>query len=160
MTRPSHAPSLPADLRQSAAALAIRRGTCRLLAQHGLRAIPEVGLANGRRADLLAIGEKGETWIVEVKSSLADFQADGKWPQYRAFCDRLWFAVAPEFPREVLPGEVGVIVADRWGGEIVVEAPEHPLAGARRKALLLRVARIAAGRLMALDDPEIASGSS
>ena len=142
------------DLRQSAAALAIRRGTCRLLVAHGLRAIPEAALPNGRRADLLAIGEKGETWIIEIKSSLADFQADGKWPDYRAFSDRLFFAVAPDFPRAVLPDGVGIIVADRYGGEIVREAPEHALAGARRKALLLRFARIAAGRLMTIEDPE------
>lgn len=145
---------LPVDGRQSAAALDIARGTCRLLALMGLRAVPEVVLANGRRADLVAIGEKGETVIVEIKSSLEDFRADAKWPDYRAFCDRLYFAVGIDFPREVLPETVGIVVADRYGGEVVREAPEHPLAGARRKALLLRFARIAAGRLMTLADPE------
>ena len=142
------------DGRQSAAALEIARGVARLLAQHGLRAIPEVALPNGRRADLMAVCERGTIAIVEVKSSLADFRADQKWPEYRAFCDRLYFAVAPTFPREVLPEDVGILLADRWGGEMLREAPEHALAGARRKATLLRFARIAAGRLMTLADPE------
>jgi hypothetical protein len=145
---------LPIDGRQSPAARDIARGTARLLALMGCRAIPEVVLANGRRADLLALGEKGEIAIVEVKSSLADFRADAKWPEYREFSDRLYFAVAPDFPREVLPEEVGIIVADRYGAEVVRDAPEHTLAGARRKALLLRFARVAAGRLMTLADPE------
>jgi hypothetical protein len=142
------------DGRQSAAARDIARGAARLLALHGLRAIPELPLPNGRRADLVAVGEKGEVVIVEIKSSLADFRADQKWPDYRDFSDRLYFAVGREFPMDVLPDEVGVIVADRYGGEMVRTAPEHPLAGARRKAFLLRFARIAAGRLMTLADPE------
>ena len=125
-----------------------------MLAFHGLRAIPELALPNGRRADLLAVGEKGEMIIVEVKSSIEDFRADQKWPDYREFCDRLYFAVAPDFPRAVLPDDVGVIIADRWGGEMIRDAPEHALPGARRKALLLRFARVAAGRLMTLADPE------
>ena len=142
------------DGRQSAAARDIARGTTRVLASYGLRAIPELALPNGRRADLLAIGEKGEMIIVEVKSSVEDFRADQKWPDYRDFCDRLYFAVAPDFPRAILPDEVGIIIADRWGGEKIREAPEHALSGARRKALLLRFARVAAGRLMTLADPE------
>lgn len=142
------------DGRQSAAARDICRGTCRVLAQHGLRAIPEVALPNGRRADLAAVDEKGEISIVEIKSSLVDFRTDQKWPDYRDFSDRLYFAVAPEFPLDVLPDEVGIIVADRYGGELVRAAPEHPLPGARRKAFLLRFARVAAGRLMTLADPE------
>lgn len=125
-----------------------------MLALHGYRAIPELPLANGRRADLIALGEKGEIVIVEIKSSVADFRSDQKWPEYRDFCDRLYFGVAPDFPREILPGNTGVMVADRYGGEIAVAAPEHPLPGARRKALTLRLARVAAGRLMTLADPE------
>ena len=81
-------PVLPVDGRQSAAALAIQRGTGRLLRQYGVAPIPEVTLPNGRRADLLAIGRKGEIWIVEIKSSVADFQVDRKWPDYRRHCDR------------------------------------------------------------------------
>lgn len=142
------------DGRQSDAAREIARGAVRLLALHGLRAIPEVALPNGRRADLFAIGEKGEMVIVEVKSSVEDFRVDHKWPDYRDYCDRLYFAVSPGFPRDILPEEVGILVADRWGGDMIREAAEHPLPGARRKALTLRLARIAAGRLMTLADPE------
>lgn len=142
------------DGRQSLRATEIARGSSRVLALHGLRAIPELTLANGRRADLTAIGERGEIWIVEIKSSIEDFRVDQKWPDYRDFCDRLFFAVAPDFPQEILPPDTGLIVADRYGGEVVRPAPEHPLAGARRRAMLQRFARVAAGRLMTLADPE------
>jgi hypothetical protein len=141
------------DGRQSDAALAIQRGTRRLLAQHGWTAIPEVGLANGRRADLAALSEAGDIWIVEIKSSLADLRADQKWPEYRDFCDRLSFAVAPNFPLEALPEDVGILLADRYGGEEQRPPPEHRLPAARRKAMLIRLARIAASRLHVLADP-------
>jgi hypothetical protein len=144
------------DGRQSARAREISRGACRALALQGFRAIAELTLADGRRADLAAIDEAGNIWIVEVKSSLEDFRADAKWPDYRLWCDRLLFAVAPDFPREVLPEDTGLILADRYGGEIVREAPEHRLAPARRKAVTLRLARVAAGRLMTLADPAAA----
>ena len=142
------------DGRQSPAAFAICRGVARLLRAHGLAAISELALANGRRADVVAIADSGEIWIVEIKSCLEDFRADQKWPEYREFCDRLFFAVAPTFPREVLPEDTGLIVADRYGGEIVRAAPEHKLAGARRKAMTLRLARSAALRLQGVIDPE------
>ncbi|MDX2159097.1 MAG: MmcB family DNA repair protein [Hyphomicrobiaceae bacterium] len=144
------------DGRQSARARDIARGATRALAQRGFRAIPEVSLADGRRADLMAVDEAGEIWIVEIKSSLADFRTDTKWPGYRVWCDRLLFAVATDFPQEVLPPDTGLVLADRYGGDIVREAPEHRLAGARRKAMMLRLARVAAGRLMTLADPEAA----
>jgi hypothetical protein len=144
------------DGRQSAAARDIARGTTRALALAGFRAIPEVPLASGRRADLMAIDDGGAIWIVEIKSSLADYRADAKWPEYRAWCDRLLFAVAADFPTHVLPQDAGLMIADRYGGEIVREAPEHRLAGGRRKAILIRFARLAAGRLMTLADPESA----
>lgn len=145
--------SVLVDGRQSDRARDIARGTTRVLAMRGFRAIPELSLASGRRADLTAIDAAGNIWIVEVKSSLEDFRTDAKWPQYREWCDRLFFAVAPDFPREVLPEDAGLILADRYGAEIMREAPEHRLAGARRKAVLLRFARVAAGRLMTLADP-------
>ena len=91
---------------------------------------------------------------MEIKSCLEDFRTDQKWPEYREFCDRLLFAVAPGFPREVLPEDTGLIIADRYGGEIMRPAPEHKLAAARRKAMTLRVARTAALRLQAVIDPE------
>lgn len=145
-----------ADGRQSARARDIARGATRALAARGFRAIPELSLASGRRADLIALDEAGTIWIVEIKSSLIDFRVDTKWPEYREYCDRLLFAVAPDFPVDVLPEDTGLILADRYGGEIVREAPEHRLSGARRKAVTLRFVRVAAGRLMTLADPEAA----
>ena len=144
------------DGRQSQRARDISRGAQRALAQRGLRAIPELTLPDWRRADLAAVDEAGNIWIVEIKSSIEDFRTDQKWPDYRAWCDRLLFAVAPDFPQEILPADTGLIVADRYGGEIVREAPEHKLAPARRKAVTLRLVRVAAGRLMTLADPEAA----
>jgi hypothetical protein len=156
MTAPDYAPpAAPADGRQSQAALDIARGTSRMLSQHAMAALSEVALANGRRADLVAIGRKGEIWIVEVKSSVSDFRADQKWPEYREFCDRLLFAVAPGFPVELLPEDTGLIVADRYGGELVRPAPEHALPAQRRKALLLELARLGAARLMWAADPDL-----
>lgn len=143
-----------ADRRQSEAALAIARGTGRLLYALGFSAVPEVPLPNGRRADLLCLSQKGDFWIVEIKSSIEDFRADQKWPEYREFCDRLLFAVAPDFPTDILPPDTGLVLADRYGGELIRPAPEHKLAGARRKALTLLFARMAALRLQALADPE------
>ena len=116
--------------------------------------VSEVSLANGRRADIAAVAESGEIWIVEIKSSIEDFRGDQKWPEYRDYCDRLFFAVAPAFPNEILPLDTGLIIADRYGGEIVRAAPEHKLAGARRKAMTLRLVHTAAFRLQAAIDPE------
>ena len=144
----------PPDRRQSETALAIARGTARLLRSLGFTCISELPLPSGRRADLVALNERGEIWIVEIKSSIEDFRADHKWPEYREFCDRLLFAVSPEFPNEILPADTGLIIADRYGGELIRPAPEHKLAGARRKAMTLRVARVAALRLQGVIDPE------
>jgi hypothetical protein len=141
--------------RQSLAALAIARGASRALLSHGFGRIAEFALANGRRADLAAISKKGEIWIVEIKSSVMDFRSDQKWPEYRDYCDRFYFAVLSDFPRDLIPDHVGLIIADRFGGEIVRAAPEHRLSGARRKAILLQFARTAALRLHALADPDI-----
>ena len=139
---------------QSHAASDICRGVARLLRAHGMASLGEVALANGRRADVVAVASSGELWIAEIKSSLDDFRTDSKWPEYREFCDRLFFAVAPAFPREVLPADTGLIVADRYGGEVVRDAPEHKLTGARRKAMTLRLVHTAAMRLQAIIDPE------
>ncbi len=148
-------PSPLEDGRLSDRARDIARGAARLALSLSWRCLPEVALANGRRADLVAIDASGTILIIEIKSSIADFRADAKWPDYRAFCDQLLFAVAPDFPREILPEETGLIVADRYGGELVRPAPEHRLAPARRKAFTLRLARLGAGRLMAVSDPEM-----
>jgi hypothetical protein len=150
--------SLAPDGRQSRAALAICTGTRRLLAGLGYASVTELTLASGRRADILALGADGCVWIVEVKSSVADFRADGKWPEYRAFCDRFFFAVADDFPTGILPDDAGLIVADPFGAAMVRPAPEHKLAGARRKAVTLRFAHTAATRHHKLADPAGASG--
>jgi hypothetical protein len=142
------------DCRQSPPAVDICRGVARVLRAYGFAAVSEVTLANGRRADVTAISDSGAIWIVEVKSCLEDFRADQKWHEYREFCDCLLFAVAPDFPREVLPLDAGLIIADRYGGEIVRPASEHKLAAARRKAMTLRLARLAALRLQAIIDPD------
>jgi hypothetical protein len=147
-------PHLLSDGRQSQVAADICRGVARLLRAHGMATLAEVSLANGRRADVVAIAGSGEIWIAEIKSSIDDFRTDGKWPEYREFCDRLFFAVAPTFPRQVLPADTGLIIADRYGGEVVRDAPEHRLAGARRKAMTLRLVHAAASRLQAVIDPE------
>lgn len=94
-------------------------------------------------------------WIIEVKSCLEDFRTDTKWAEYREFCDRLYFAVLPTFPHEILPADTGLIVADRYGGEMVRQAPEHRLPAVRRKTMILRFARLAAIRLHGVADPEL-----
>jgi hypothetical protein len=154
MSASSLAAALPVDGRQSPAALAIARGTTRLLHSLGFSVVGELPLASGRRADLVALGGGGEVWIVEIKSSVADFRADQKWSDYRLHCDRLFFATAPEVPRQIFPLEAGVIVADAFGASIMSEAPEHRLHAATRKRMMLSFARAAALRLAALADPE------
>lgn len=135
------------DRRQSQNALLVRRGVQRLFINMGLATLPELSLASGRRADLMGVTRKGEIWIVEIKSSIEDWKADHKWPDYRSFCDRLFFASHPSVPREIFPQDCGFILSDGYGAEILREAPEHKLAGATRKALMLRFARAGAARL-------------
>lgn len=141
------------DGRQSDRALAIQRGTCRLIRAFGFAPLTELPLKTGHRADIVALGPKGEIWIAEIKSCLEDFRADRKWPFYGEHCDRLFFAVSAEFPVEVLPEAAGLIVADQYGGAILREAPETRLAAARRKEVQLRFARAAALKLHGLADP-------
>ena len=131
----------------------IARGAARLLHAHSFRVVSELPLASGRRADLVALGADGEIWIVEIKSSVADFRADQKWMDYRMHCDRLFFATTVEVPCEIFPPDTGLIVADAFGAQIVCEAPEHKLHAATRKSMMLNIARAAALRLQSLIDP-------
>ncbi|MDB5458370.1 MAG: hypothetical protein JWO72_111 [Caulobacteraceae bacterium] len=124
----------------------VTRGAARLMTAMGFAPLLEVGLPNGRRADVMALGPKGEIAICEVKSGLEDYRTDRKWGEYLPFCDAFYFAVAPEFPQEILPQEPGLIVADGFGGAVLRPPPHTPLAGARRKALTIAFARLAAGR--------------
>jgi hypothetical protein len=132
---------------------AVTRGAARLLVALGWAPLAEVPLPNGRRADLMAVSPKGEFAIVEVKSSLPDYRCDLKWGEYAPYCDVFYFAVAPEFPREILADRPGLIVADGFGGAILSPAPVTPLAPARRKALTLAFARLAAMRAAGLALP-------
>jgi hypothetical protein len=144
---------MPVDGRQSETALRIARGTARLLHALGRCVVSELGLPSGRRADLVALDAGGEIWIVEIKSSVADFRADQKWQDYRAHCDRLFFATGLEVPCEIFPPDTGLIVADAFGAQLMCEAPEHRLPAATRKAMMLIFARAAAARLQSLADP-------
>jgi hypothetical protein len=144
----------PPDRRQSETALAIARGTARLLRSLGFACVAELPLPSGRRADLVALNERGEIWIVEIKSSLEDLRADQKWPDYRAHCDRLFFAFTADLPCEIFPADTGLIVADAYGAHMHCDAPEHRLAAATRKSMTVRFAMAAAQRINRLVDPQ------
>lgn len=133
----------------------IGRGVARALLAADQAVVAELPLANGRRADLVALDRDGRLSIVEVKSCRADFVADHKWPEYLGYCDFFYFAVGPDFPRSILPPDQGLILADGFCAEVVRDAPLRPLPAARRKTMLLRFARTAAGRLHALADPSL-----
>src|SRR5258705_11767471 len=153
MSISSLAASLPVDGRQSATALAIARGTTRLLHAHGYSVVSELPLPSGRRADLVALGGEGTLWIVEIKSSIADFRADQTWMDYRLHCDRLFFATTTEVPCDIFPPDTGLIVADAFGAELVCAAPEHRLHAATRRSMLFAFAPAAALRLYNLAHP-------
>lgn len=156
-------PDLPpiVDLRQSPTALRVQRGVMRLLrSTHDFCCYAEVPLANGRRADVLGVGPKGEIWIVEIKSSLIDYRVDAKWPNYKDFCDRFFFAKPPELDEAIFPADEGLIVADGHGADILRPAQAHDLAPARRKAMLLRLVRLGADRVHQLMDPLTRDGAS
>jgi hypothetical protein len=142
------------DGRQSVTAASVQRGVCRLLAQMGYASVTELTLATGRRVDILALGPGNEIAVIEIKSSLIDYRTDAKWEEYLDFCDRFYFAVPPEFPREVIPEEVGLVVADRYGAEILREGPVTPLPPARRKKLTLHAARVSARRVHRFLEPD------
>lgn len=144
----------PLDRRQSETALLIARGTSRLLRSLGFACVAELPLPSGRRADLVALNERGEIWIVEIKSSVDDLRADHKWQDYRLHCDRLFFAFTQDLPCEIFPKETGLIVADGYGAHLHCEAPEHKLAAPTRKLMTVRFALAAAQRLGRLNDPQ------
>ncbi len=144
-------------------AIDVCRGVTRLFAQAGLTVLAEVPLPGGRRADLLAIDTKGQITIVEVKVSRADLHGDGKWPDYCDWCDRFFWALADGLDPAILdtppyrPDMAGLIIADRYGAAVVRDAAVEPIAPARRKAELLRVARLAMRRVMLAADPDLAA---
>lgn len=132
---------------------AIARAAARYCAQCGWAPLREVTLPSGRRADILALTPDGRLLILEVKSCARDFLSDQKWPDYREFCDGFYFAVDTDFPQALLPADAGLIVATPDDSALLREAPAHPLVPARRRALTLRYALLAATRLAALSDP-------
>ncbi len=131
----------------------LARGVSRLLRDCDFAPLCEVAVATGLRVDVMAIGPKGEVWIVECKSCRQDFMSDRKWQGYLPWCDRFFWAVDDAFPTEILPQEPGLILADGHGAEIQRMPTETPLAGARRRTLVQRFARVAAARLAAFTDP-------
>jgi hypothetical protein len=139
---------------ETLAAALLARGVCRALEQLGYASLLEFPLANRRRADILALGRGGELIIVEIKSSVADFRADRKWPDYREFADRFYFAVPSGFPVTLIPEECGLIVADAFAADLIRDGTAGALAPSRRKALTLRFALAAAARLRRHLDPQ------
>jgi hypothetical protein len=126
----------------------VLRGVSRLLLDHGYAPLLEMSLGNGRRADVVGLGSAGEIIIVECKSCFEDYRVDAKWQEYAPYCDAFYFAVTEDFPQDVLPEDVGLIVADQFSGAFVRPAADQPaLAPARRRSLLLSYARLAASRL-------------
>lgn len=155
-------PPAPALLDERATATAVARGIMRLFARNGIWCLAEMPLRNGRRADLMGVDEKGRIVIVEIKVARGDLLGDGKWPDYLEFCDRFYWGVPPGLDRSPLDGDgyrpdcCGVIVADGYDAEIVRPAPLHPLAAARRKCEIERLARTALRRLTVGADPQCA----
>lgn len=112
--------------------------------------------ARGLRVDVMGLGPKGELWIVECKSSRADFLSDSKWQGYLEWCDRYFWAVDTDFPTDLLPEETGLIMADAYDAEIIRMSPEEKLAPARRKKMIQKFATDAARRLHRFRDPGVA----
>ncbi|WP_284162788.1 MmcB family DNA repair protein [Frigidibacter sp. SD6-1] len=133
----------------------LARGVCRHLLSHGFATVEELVPAPGLRVDVMALGPKGEVWIVECKSSRTDFVSDRKWHSYLEWADRFFWAVDADFPVDLLPEGAGLIIADGYDAEILRLSPEAPLPGARRKVMLMKFARHAALRLQSYRDPGV-----
>lgn len=135
----------------------LARGVCRHLRGHDFVSVEELVPVSGLRVDVMAMGPKGEIWIIECKSSRADFRSDRKWQGYLEWCDRFFWAVDSDFPTELLPDETGLMLADSYDAEIIRMGPETHLGPARRKAILRKFARHAAVRAQAARDPGFVS---
>ena len=139
------------DGRQSERALAVRRGVQRYLSKMGAAHVPELTLASGRRADLVALFKDGTIWIIEIKSSVEDIKSDNKWPDYYDYCDKLFFATLTDVPSELFAEQCGFMLADDKGAEMLRDCEEDRLNAARRKAVTLRFAQFAANRLFSAE---------
>ena len=133
----------------------LARGVCRAVEELGYAVLTEFPLGNGRRVDVIAMDGGGETLIVEVKSCAADFRADRKWTEYLPYCDLFYFAVPEGFPRDLLPADCGLMVADGYGAAILRPAPRLAMNATRRRALTLRLALTASQRLRRVLDPRL-----
>lgn len=133
----------------------LARGVCRHLLTHNFTSLEEFTPERGTRVDVMAIGPKGEIWVIECKSGREDFRSDHKWRGYLEWCDRFFWAVDDMFPLELLPEDTGLIIADSYGAEVVRMGPEAKLAGARRKKITLKFARDVALRHHSMRDPLI-----
>ncbi|WP_025052381.1 MmcB family DNA repair protein [Sulfitobacter noctilucae] len=151
MSTPAFQPSVP--LLQPGQLLA--RGVARHLVSHGFACVEELVPTRGLRVDVMALGPKGEIWVIECKSSRADFTSDSKWQGYLEWADRFFWAVDSDFPTELLPDDTGLIIADAYGGEILRMGPEDKLAPARRKLMVQKFGVTAARRLHMLRDPDM-----
>jgi hypothetical protein len=147
-------PGMTVPQRRPEVTLGVCRGACRLMRQSGSSVVLEMPLPDGRRADIFAIDRSGGLTIVEVKSSIEDWRVDIKWPDYFNWCDLFYVAVPIDFPQDLIPVEAGLIVADAYGGAFLREPARRPVGAARRKALLIDCARLAAERLARLEDPD------
>ena len=135
----------------------LARGVARHLASLGMVSIEEFVPARGLRVDVIALGPKGEIWVVECKSNKADFQSDNKRQGYLEWCDKFFWAVDSEFPIELLPDKTGLILADAYDADIVRMAPLERLVAPRRKVMVQKFATQAARRLQTLRDPDAGS---
>lgn len=133
----------------------LARGVCRHLLSYNFTSLEEFVPERGKRVDVMALGPKGEIWVIECKSSREDFMSDHKWEGYLEWCDRFFWAVDESFPLELLPDETGLIMADAYGAEVVRMGPESKLAPARRKKITLKFARDVALRHQRLRDPRV-----
>lgn len=133
----------------------LARGVSRHLRDLGFVSVEELVPTRGLRVDVMALGPKGEIWIIECKSSRVDFQSDHKWQGYLEWADRFFWAVDQDFSTELLPDESGLIIADGYDAEIIRMGPETKLAGARRKQMLIKFSRHAAVRAQLARDPGV-----
>ena len=133
----------------------LARGVCRHLLTHDFVTVEELTPTGGLRVDIMALGPKGEVWVIECKSGRADYLSDQKWQGYMEWCDRFFWAVDAEFPTDLLPDTTGLIVADAYDAEIIRMAPEMKLPPGRRKVMVQKFARHAAIRQQAARDPQI-----
>ncbi len=138
----------------------LARGVCRALRQFDFVCVEELVPTPGLRVDVMALGPKGEIWVIECKSSRSDFMVDQKWQGYLEWCDRYFWAVDSDFPVDLLPADSGLILADAYDAEIIRMGAETPLPAARRKALIQKFARHAASRLQSYRDPGVSAYSS